>query len=189
MSLNVPLHRVTNVGHVAVHPHPRDRQTERLACHPKQLRGAVRNLADGHRDCRVTVEPIEHHPHVQRHDIAVVERRRGRNTVHARVIARRTQGRRIPLIALERRHGTGLPDLPFCDRIQCLGRHPRCDDPLELCEHRRDQCVGSTHPVQLDRRSAHDHPAAPWDTGLVDDTVASTSSTAAVSAAATAGWL
>ena len=144
MRLDVPLHRVTNVGHMAVHPHLLDRQVERLACHPEQLRGAVRNPADGHRDGRVAVEPVEHNPHVERDDVAVGERGWGRNTVHDRVIERRAQGRRIPLIALERRHRTGLPDLSFCDRVQLLGRYPRRDETAELREHRRNECVSDT---------------------------------------------
>jgi hypothetical protein len=58
---------------------------------------------DGHR--RVAEEAVELHPHVDRDDVALDQRPLRRDAVHDLLVHRRAHGRRIAVIALERRLG------------------------------------------------------------------------------------
>ena len=76
--------------------------------HRQQPLGFRRDLPDRHRHRRIAEKPVQLGAHVNRQDVALDQRPIVRDPVNHLLVHRRADGRRIPVIPLERRQGPRL---------------------------------------------------------------------------------
>jgi len=102
--------------------------------------------AHRHRHRAVAKEAVELGTHVERHDVARLQRRPRRNPVHHLIVHRRAERGRVTVIPLERRLRPGLAHALLGQPVDLQRGHTRLDEVRELGEDARHQLA---HPPQL----------------------------------------
>ena len=83
-----------------------------------------------------------------------------------------------PAVALERRHRTTVTREPLRQPVQIHRRRTRRDGRFELREDLGHELVGRSHPLELRRGQADDHPRPPSTAATADAMSAATASAA-----------